>query len=490
MTISRRELLGSAAGALAVAGACGARPDVEEKSFPRQHDPLVYDLLQMPDEQLAKLEQGRQDGLIELAPVSLPPNPESVYNHRGWPVGTMAGDTLLVVHRHIPAHRWRGGAKRRAELSQEHTYAMVTRSTDGGETWSEPFDLRQVMKPEDRDRGGFIPLSHRHKFAPDQDPTLGYKIHLNAIGTASDGGVVVVSDHGVFRSDDQGKSWVHFSKAMREDTTPGAVLYIGPRLFEHPDYGLVVVGHSNIVTEDYQKGKLPPDTTGRTGRIADKMHFRYSKDGGESWREEEQDLPSFVRPGEPAALLHDGKLLIVSRSYDPAAYDPETDTSVYAQLWSETGWHPLMAKHTTIRVAGRRGRQDTLDIDYNPVTQRLEAAVPARSGGGEGRFHAKEMSLNLWSIDPNELFAGSAQWRFECTLFARLRNGDRPADGRFGRADGFHPGGAVIDAKRGVQHVFVYIGFKEGPAGVFRLTRSLDTPKLKAFLGSPASSKA
>ena len=197
------------------------------------------------------------------------------------------------------------------------------------------------------------------------------------------------------------------------------------------------------------------------------MHFRYSKDGGESWQEEEQDLPSFVRPGEPVGLLHDGKLLIVSRSYDPAAYDPETDTSVYAQLWSETGWHPLMAKHTTIRVAGKRGRQDTLDIDFNPVTKRIEAAVPARSGGGEGRFHAKEMSLNLWSIDPSELFAGSAQWRFECTLFARLRNGDRPADGRFGRADGFHPGGAVIDAKRGVQHVFVYIGFKEGPAGVF-----------------------
>ena len=28
----------------------------------------------------------------------------------------------------------------------------------------------------------------------------------------------------------------------------------------------------------------------------------------------------------------------------------------------------------------------------------------------------------------------------------------------------------------------MYMGFPEGPAGVFRLTRTLDTEKLKAFL--------
>ena len=42
---------------------------------------------------------------------------------------------------------------------------------------------------------------------------------------------------------------------------------------------------------------------------------------------------------------------------------------------------------------------------------------------------------------------------------------------------------AVIDAKRGVQHLFIYSGHPNGPAGVFRITRTLDTPKLSAALG-------
>ena len=51
-----------------------------------------------------------------------------------------------------------------------------------------------------------------------------------------------------------------------------------------------------------------------------------------------------------------------------------------------------------------------------------------------------------------------------------------------GEIDGLHPGGAVIDAERGVQHIFVYMGYPAGPTGVFRVTRTLETDKLKAFL--------
>ena len=248
--ITRRSFVLAAGGVAACSDPASIEPTLGD-------DPLVARLLYMSDEQLARLEEGSREGLLELAPVSLPPDPEALNNHYGWPVGTQVGDTLIVAHRHIPGH-WTGLER----TDDNHSYAMVVRSTDGGKTWTRPYDLRQAMTREDRYRGGHIPLAHRYKFAPDQDPTLGYKIHLNAIGTTSDGGVVIVSDHGVFRSDDQGQTWKHFSTAMREDTTPGAVLYIGPRLFEHPDYGLVVVGHSNIVTEDYKKGPHPPDTTG------------------------------------------------------------------------------------------------------------------------------------------------------------------------------------------------------------------------------------
>ncbi len=461
--ISRRQFLHQAAGG-AVIG-CGTSRTVSALTS----ESLLEHLLLLSPEQSAKLEEGRKQGLLELAPVSLPPDPNALNNHFGWPVATRAGDTLIVAHRRIPGH-WKGLER----TDDDHSYTMVVRSTDGGKTWTEPFDLRQVMKRADRYRGGHIPLAHRYKFARDQDSNLGYKIHLNAIGTMSGGGVVLVSDHGVFRSDNRGKSWAHFSQAMREDTTPGPVLYVGPRLLEHPTYGLVVTGHSNVVTGEYKKGPHPPDTTGGTVRIADKIHFRYSKDGGRTWQEQEQALPSFVRPGEPVGLLHEGKLAIVARSYDPSSYDEKTDTSVYAQLWSETGWHPLKAKHSNIRVTGRRGRQDTLDIDFNPVTKRIEAVVPARAGGGAGRPHPGQMSVNLWSIDPGDLFSGSPNWRFDCALFARTEP--------YGRIDGLHPGGAVIDPERGVQHIFVYMGYPAGPAGVFRLTRTLETDALKAFL--------
>ena len=71
----------------------------------------------------------------------------------------------------------------------------------------------------------------------------------------------------------------------------------------------------------------------------------------------------------------------------------------------------------------------------------------------------------------------TGRWRRECRLFQR--------GGRFyADADGFHPAGAVIDVKRRQQHIFIYTGHPNGPAGVFRLTRTLDTPKLVEFLSS------
>ena len=64
------------------------------------------------------------------------------------------------------------------------SYGVVLRSTDGGKTWSAPYDLRDCMKPADRNRGGVVPLSHRAKFDKGNKSPLGYKVHLHAIGTA------------------------------------------------------------------------------------------------------------------------------------------------------------------------------------------------------------------------------------------------------------------------------------------------------------------
>ena len=105
-------------------------------------------------------------------------------------------------------------------------------------------------------------------------------------------------------------------------------------------------------------------------------------------------------------------------------------------------------------------------LDYNPVTRRFEVVRSVR----------EEMRVELWSIDPQDW--ESAEWRFEGNLFAH-----RQADQSFyATADGFHPTGAVVDPRAGVQYIFIYSGHPCGPAGSFMIKRTLDTPSLAHFL--------
>jgi hypothetical protein len=115
------------------------------------------------------------------------------------------------------------------------------------------------------------------------------------------------------------------------------------------------------------------------------------------------------------------------------------------------------------RIPGHRAKGAGKPHPKMSLTKRLEIV----------RSERHRMELWLWSIAPNDWPKG--EWRRECRLYGR--QGDFYTD-----ADGFHPAGAVIDEKRGVQHIFIYTGHPNGPAGVFRLTRTLDTPKLAAFL--------
>ena len=182
-------------------------------------------------------------------------------------------------------------------------------------------------------------------------------------------------------------------------------------------------------------------------------------------------------------LLYKGALIIIGRLGD----DREKPRSIgYLQFWSESGWFPLNGTFTNIRPTSKtmKGFEgfDTVDLSFNPFTERFEVVASDREGGGiDGRRHVPQ-SLNLWSIDPDALLAGSAEWRYEGCLFERKDQFARNygVAGRFG--DGLHPAAAVIDPQQGVQHIFVYMGASTGPTGIFHLTRTLDTPKLAAFL--------
>lgn len=409
----------------------------ENQTGSKALSPFARKLLAADDSDLQRLSLGAGQGLIELAPVNLPTNPKGDNDHFGWPVATTVDDTLIVVHRAMPGHN----RKLSGDADADTTYSTIVRSTDGGQTWSEPYDVRLCMTAEDRNRGGSVPLSHRYKFDPDNHSPLGYKLHLNAIGTTRDGAVILVSDHGAFRSEDKGRTWKHLREAFREDRHEGPFVSVGPRIIDHPEHGLLLFAHHTVF-----RNHRPHD-------IVRELAIYRSRDRGESWEKTRLALPDWCKPAEPDVILHDNHFVAIVRNQPPA--------NLLAQMRFQFG-DAEIADVSNTNMKTRRS-VDTSAICFNPVTKRYEVVQSKR----------EDMSINLFSIAPEDW--NTAKWRWEGQLFKRKGS-------FYSTADGFHTGGAVIDEKRGVQHIFFYSGHPGGPAGVFRLTRTLDTPKLAEFL--------
>lgn len=410
---------------------------------------LALKLLGTTESQLSIYAEGAEEGLIELAPVSLPEDPIGDNNHLGWPVATKTDDALVLVHRRIPGHNpWGAG-----EGDETSSFSVSRCSLDGGETWSDPFDLRDAMTPDCRNRGGHIPLSHRYKFGPANESSQGYKLHLNALGSSPAGTVVLLCNYGAFRSEDRGLSWQHLANQFREDKMEGPIVYLGPTIVSHPQMGLCAFGN----TVAYGRGRRFPNAV--DGPIELEHHnlvMLNSLDDGLTWKKAVHELPSWAAQHEAAAVCHGNDIYLLGR-------DQRTSTS-YLQM------RLVGARPVDVRRANMRHTRalDTPDLGFNPVTGRFEMV----------RSFRERMRIDLWSIAPEEW--ESSEWRYEGVLFAKKEFASE--EGFYRHQDGFHPAGAVIDAARGVQHVFFYTGHPNGPAGSFRLTRTLDTPKLKAYL--------
>ena len=68
-------------------------------------------LLPITAEAASQLVRAKKANLIEIAPVHLPPAEAGDCNHYGWPIATMTGDTIVVMHRRIPGHKAAGAGK-------------------------------------------------------------------------------------------------------------------------------------------------------------------------------------------------------------------------------------------------------------------------------------------------------------------------------------------------------------------------------------------
>jgi len=198
----------------------------------------------------------------------------------------------------------------------------------------------------------------------------------------------------------------------------------------------------------------------------EELAFRWSTDQGLTWKE---DIVHTGEPlQEPDGTVCRGKLVLM----------PRHNRQRWTQFWSEDDWLPLKNARTNITP----GERDTTDVIYNPLSKRIEAIVTNRIGGGPGQEDDNYMTINLWTIPPDELTAGKSEWRFDETLL-RSEGREHDTENPLGLdRDGMHPGGSVVDAAAGFQYVYVYLGYFPGPAGVFQVRRTLDTNALREFL--------
>lgn len=406
------------------------------------------------------LDVAAERDIMKVKPVVLPEGENFLGDnfHLGWPVAAMVGDTIIVHARRRIYHSASAACQAiYPHNNDEYSSEFFCRSTDAGKTWGPMIDTDPLFD----NSGG---------------TSVGGMLN---IGT-NEYGDFFIKGAGAALSDDGGKNWALYENAFAGCQTDDWEM--GPRVVNHPVFGMLMFNSSN------EPLYPPPYHT----------YIRRSQDGGLTWDNISWNTSmggtNYTLPMEPAAVTWGpGHILLLSREHSQTVADDGKTWAMSQHVYeyeSGDGFNTNDMVFTTQRsnIEGNRnaGRaaNDTADLAYNPVTGRIEALQSARYGGGpgyDGNSQEVEMStLNLWSISPDELLAGSNRWRFEGTLL--LRN-DHHSPGF--RNDGLHPGGAVVDANNGVQHIYIYAGGHCAERnGVFQIDRTLNTGQLSAYLKS------
>jgi len=393
--------------------------------------------------------------VLEIAPVIQAPldDPDT---HLGWPVATMLPNGRIVMtFRQTDGH------------NGSHPGWRFVIHTDDLVNWH-PKDILTRKEKAVGDRYGM----HAIGWTPRMEE--GEPRVLMVVGNTPHPGFTKAA----YFSDDAGETWSD-ARSLNPDIPVGN--QTGPNLIQHPVFGLTASWG--------QPGMQPFDPAGPRGN-----YLTRTLDAGLTWETREWINTEPSLPIEPAiATWGPGHMVILARDYSDFGYgdDPERKYFYLTQhVYTYEEGHTFQDVNFTTAASNISGNgaatneiltgrpsQDTADVFFNPVSGRIEMLQSHRWGGGgektgttlaENTFQ-ESSSLNLWSIDPDALLAGSTTWRFDGTLIERIGY-SRP-----GNKDGLHPGGSVLDLERGVQHIFVYAGWRRGPASIYRITRVLDT---------------
>lgn len=404
-------------------------------------DYIRDEYLQMSPEEVARLADAESLDVMEFKPVILPEgvNLWGGNIHFGWPMAAISGDTIIVK---FARHLCHAGCDPR---NDSWSGTSIIRSTDGGQTWGSMVDIQPLWVTA---------------IANGAAGVGGANIGVNQYGD------FIMNGRGILRSTDNGQTWISYPDVYELASQPNAGQ--GPNMLLHPIFYMLAFN----------------------GRVDDSPYpiwIRISRSGYSTWGETAW-YSSETNPKEPASVTWgDGHILLLSREYNESFGSDGKTFNMSQHLYKYTpgdSYSDIDFETKRSNIAGNlyynTGSNDTADLCYNPVTGRIEALHSHRKGGGLGfdgnNQPVVQTTLNLWSIDPNELLAGSNQWRFEGTLLKRQVDGILDNDG-------LHPGGAVIDTVRGIQHIFVYAGLNSNEkTGIFQITRTLETPKLAKFL--------
>ncbi|MCC6679980.1 MAG: hypothetical protein IT445_03665 [Phycisphaeraceae bacterium] len=424
-------------------------------------DELIDFLLGVDSAETARLDNLRQIGLMTMDPAVIPYGSD-LYGDN-WdlrhPIAAGDGQNIVLIFVRSPYHS--------ANVPTDHhpdaytSQHVMVRSSDGGQTWSQQVDMRQFFS------------------TPDYPSIMGMK----ALTCLGEGQFLYIGEMGSMTSSDGGATWIHHPNAFGAALPSGVIgANMGPNIIAHPQFGLVAAAHA----------------WRNDGSFFDETWFWISGNGGVSWQLYRSPTTTPSKNIESAMALIGDKIAMVARSHDPENYDAATQTYHYSQLLatnrlaltsqftniptsdaSQELAAPLAAQGYAPSKAAAFGywSQDTVDLILNPITNRLEAVVTNRVGrAADNAGDVRRQSLSLWSIDPAAFADGSTDWRYEGTLFERHMI-DAPLF-----VDGMHPAGSVIDLENQVQHIFIYVGYYMGPAGIFQITRSLHTDRLSPVL--------
>ncbi len=403
----------------------------------------VFDDIQwgFSDKEKTRLAGLLHNKFLDMAVVATLPDNAKV-GHLGWPVATR-----LMNGRTIVLYRRASGHTDSDDASLAGHYILYSD------------DLTQ-WKPQQPLRLGPVPGMHCVGSAVNED------------GAERVIAITSGNPRTLYTSDDHGVTWKADAQALQGMLR--TAVHVGPNLIQHPDFGLVAA-------------------FGQETKGGSRNYLISSTDAGKHWQEciWQRDVPG--RGFEPTlATWGPGHMVMISReTLADFAIGPDGLWGHSQHVYHHQHGRPLSRvkfKTSRTNIVGNpaigNGCNDTAEVIFNPVSKRIEVLHSHRWGGGLGRTgrtipkdeSLEVSSLNLWSINPDDLLAGSGTWRFDGTII------ERTGFSRKGNLDGLHPGGSIIDIDAGMQHIFVYAGWRRCPSSIFRISRTLDTDALRDAL--------